>query len=97
MYKLNLMDGTQLNLCRLNPVTFILNSNDSSIYHQLSDSNLSLAFLSDEDDILADIYIDYTLQNFSCAGDGLIQFRIGPWETAHKESNRSKKKGRGGK
>lgn len=74
MYTLNLMDNTILNVCRLNPVTFELNSDDKQLFNKL-DKNLTLAFLSREDGLLEDIYVDYRIQNFSNMG-GIIRFRI---------------------
>lgn len=90
MYKLNLMNGTILNVCRLNPSTFELNSNDTHLYNLLS-NNLTLAFLSREDGILEDIFVDYDLQNFSCLND-VVRFRIGPWDEVNRISNRDKKR-----
>lgn len=77
MYKLLLADGTEINnLCRLNPNTFEINSNDSSIYWLLSDKNLAFATLYKdgelEEIILNSKRASYSMQN------GLIHFRIIP-------------------
>ena len=91
MYSLHLMDGTVIsNLKRLNPSTFELESNDSQLYFQLNNENLNLAFLN-EGDMPVDMFVDYTLQNFSCFC-GVIQFRLGPWDNVNRESNRERKK-----
>lgn len=90
MYKLSLMNGTTLTVCRLNPSTFELNSNDSQLYNLLA-NNLALAFLSNEDDLLEDIFVDYDLQNFSCLNN-VIRFRIGPWDEVNRLSNKEKKR-----
>lgn len=100
MYTLELYDGSKIQgLQRVNPRTFILKSNDSSIYWQLSENNLSFALLWDENDsdILVDYYINYSRQNFMCQGDGFVQFRIAPTEEVWREPNRVKKKWKGAK
>ena len=75
MYNLQLLDGTIItNLQKINSSTFELDSNDSSIYHKLNDYNLTLALLL-EGELLDDVFIDYKLTNFSCAG-GKVRFRI---------------------
>ena len=91
MYKLHLVDDSSLEVYRLNPSTFIL-SGGNDLYDQLSDSNLAIALLCDENDMLVDVFVDYTLQNFSCPGDGTIRFRLGPWDEVHRESNRERKR-----
>lgn len=90
MYSLNLMDGTTIsNLNKIGENTFTVESPDSQLYFLLTDSNLSLAFL-EEEDLPAEIYTDFALVNFSFQ-DGIIQFKIGPWDEVHKETNREKK------
>ena len=77
LYTLQLTDGTSLtNLTRINPSTFLLPSTDPSTYWKLSDSNLELATLMFNDE-LEEIFMDYTLQNYSLSG-GAIRFRIAP-------------------
>lgn len=72
---LQLLDGTIINdLQRINPGTFKLNSDDSSLYYKLNGNNLSLALLF-EGDLLEDVFIDYKLTNFSNMS-GVIRFRI---------------------
>lgn len=75
-YSLELADGTSLSpLSRLNPSTFELKSEDGSLYYQLNNYNLSFAVLLTEDGDMEDVFLDYTLQNFTCQA-GTIRFRI---------------------
>ena len=77
MYTLELYDGTRIeNLRYIHPNTLELASNDYSIYWLLSEYNLSFAFLFDEDNMLAAVYIDCRITNYCCQGDGKIRFRI---------------------
>ena len=60
MYILQLTNGTLIEgLTRLNPSTFEVNT-ESALNHVLTDNNLSMAILSNEDGLLEDIFIDYT-------------------------------------
>lgn len=96
MYTLNLCDGTRLSLDRLKQDTFAIVSKDSSVYHELNDFNLSLAFL-DEDDSLCEVYVDYCLQNYYW-DNGIVRFKIAPWDEVYKVPNGEKRKQkRGGK
>lgn len=81
MYTLELYDGTKIRgLQRINPVTFVKNGNDSSIYHKLDEYNLSFALLfNEEDDMLEDVFFECRRQNFSNDGKE-IRFRIGKWQ-----------------
>lgn len=77
MYKLLLADGTEINnLCRLNPNTFEINSNDSSIYWLLSDKNLAFVILY-KDGELEEVILDSKRASYSMQ-NGLIHFRIIP-------------------
>lgn len=96
MYTLELHDGTKIQgLLRINPVTFQLQHEDNSIYHQLSDYNLEFALLYDEsdDNLLAGIFIDYTRQNFVC-NCGITQFRLASLEELAAAEERKRKKER---
>ena len=75
MYTLQLTDGTLIEgLSRLNPSTFEVNL-EVALNRQLNDNNLLIAILLDEDGILADVFLDYTLQ--SCVQDcEKFHFRI---------------------
>ena len=75
MYTIQFTNGTQLNgLQRLNKSTFEVES-EAALNHLLTDANLQLAILLDEDGQLIDIYIDYTLQ--SCFfQNNIFHFRI---------------------
>ena len=87
MYSLHLLDGTILNVRRINPSTFELDSNDSQIYFALNESNLSFALLY-KDDMLEDVFLDYVRQNYSY-DNGVIRFRIGK----RRDNYKKKKKG----
>lgn len=83
MYTLQLADGSSIeNLKRINPRTFSLNNTNSNVYWRLSDNNLSFATLL-HDDELDDVFIDYTLQNYSVQ-EGVIRFRIAPYSEVRK-------------
>lgn len=65
MFSLQLADGTLIKgLNRLSPSTFEIINNDKTLYHQLNNFNLSFAVLFDEDDVMSEVYLDYTLQNY---------------------------------
>ena len=92
MYSLQLADGTVIpNLMRLNPSTFEVET-QTSLYHQLNDSNLAFIVLTNEEDnLLEDVLIDYTLQNYS-EQNGLIHFRIASIDELKKAEQRRAKK-----
>lgn len=75
-YSLQLADGSTIsNLQRINPSTFELKSTDGGIYHQLNDYNLSFAILLNEDGDMEDVFLGFTMQNFSCQCE-ITRFRI---------------------
>lgn len=75
MYTLQLTNGTLIEgLTRLNPSTFEVNA-ENALNHLLTDNNLSLAVLLDEDGLVTDIFIDYTLQSFFFQNN-IFHFRI---------------------
>lgn len=75
MYTLQLTNGTLIEgLTRLNPSTFEVNA-ETALNHLLTDNNLSMAILSNEDGLLEDIFIDYTLQSFFFQNN-IFHFRI---------------------
>lgn len=75
MYTLQLTDGTLIEgLNRLNSSTFEINS-EKSLNHELTDNNLSLAILLDEDGLVTDIFLNYTLQSFFFQNN-IFHFRI---------------------
>ena len=90
MYKLKLNDGTIIdNLERINISTFQCEGDASSpIYNQLSDQNLSFAFLFNGDEI-EELLIDYRRQNFTFQNN-IIRFRIAPIQELE-EAQRKKK------
>ena len=90
MYKLKLNDGTIIdNLERINESTFQCKGDASSpIYHQLSDQNLSFAFLFKDGEV-EDLFIDYRRQNFLAQGD-IIQFRLTPIRDLEKAARERK-------
>lgn len=91
MYTLQLADGSSIsNLSRINANTFTLQSTDASIYWKLSDSNLGFATLLNNDE-LEDVFMDYTLQNYSVSG-GTIRFRIVPLQTIQEQEKHQKNK-----
>ena len=75
MYNLQLANGTLIEgLQRINPSTFEIRT-ENALNHLLTDANLQLAILLDEDGQLIDIYIDYTMQ--SCFfQNNIFHFRI---------------------
>ena len=92
MFSLQLADGTLIEgLYRVNPSTFELLSNDNTLYHQLNDFNLSFAVLLDEDGVMSEVYLDYTLQNFiqQC---GIIHFRLISVEELQKQIKHKEEK-----
>lgn len=91
MYTLQLTDGTLIEgLTRLNPSTFEINS-EIALNHQLNDNNLSLAVLLDEDGLVSDIFVDYTLQSFFFQNN-IFHFRIAEIaELEKKEQHRLEK------
>lgn len=75
MYTLQLTNGTLIEgLTRLNPSTFEVNT-ESALNYLLTDNNLSMAILSNENGLLEDIFIDYTLQSFFFQNN-IFHFRI---------------------
>ena len=88
MYTLQFADVSSIsNLSRINANTFTLQSTDASIYWKLSDSNLGFATLLNGNE-LEDVFMDYTLQNYSVSG-GTIRFRIVPLQIPNKmEANK---------
>lgn len=75
MYTLQLTNGTLIEgLTRLNPSTFEVNAGNA-LNHLLTDNNLSMAVLLNEDGLLEDIFIDYTLQSFFFQNN-IFHFRI---------------------
>ena len=77
MYKFVLADGTELNnICRLNPSTFEIESNNSQMYWALSQDNLAFATLY-KDEELEDIFIDCLRTSYSIQ-NGIVHFRITP-------------------
>lgn len=92
MFSLQLADGTLIEgLHRINPSTFELLSNDNTLHHQLNDFNLSFAILFDEDGVMSEVYLDYTLQNFiqQC---GIIHFRLISIEELQKQIKHKEEK-----
>lgn len=98
MYKLVLADGTSIDgLTRLNKSTFELERQENDVHERLTDSNLAIALLiKEEDDMLVEIFIDYTRQNYSYI-NGRIRFRIASIEelaaAAKKREQKEKEKG----
>ncbi len=92
MFSLQLADGTLIDgLKRINPSTFELISNDNILYHQLNDFNLSFAILLDEDGVMSDVYLDYTLQNF-IQQSGIVYFRLTSINELKKQIKHKKEK-----
>lgn len=90
MYTLTLMDGTNIkHLKRITPNVFERESQTSQMRFQLTPHNLTIAFLS-EGDLLADVFVDYALQNFNW-DNGIIRFRIGPYNEIYKMTRQEKK------
>jgi len=75
MFSLQLTNGVLLKgLTRLNPSTFEIHA-ENALNNLLTNSNLQMAILYDEDGLIADLFIDYTLQ--SCFfQNNIFHFRI---------------------
>lgn len=87
MYTLYLTNGTYIsNLTRINDTTFEVPV-DPLIYWQLTDFNLMLAMLCDEDEMPVAIYQDYTQQNYVVDGDK-IRFKIFSLEEQRQQQER---------
>ena len=92
MFSLQLADGTLIEgLYRVNPSTFELISNDNTLYHQLNDFNLSFAVLLDEDGVMSEVYLDYTLQNY-IEQNHTIKFNLISFEELDKLKEQKQKK-----
>lgn len=92
MFSLQLADGTLIKgLNRLSSSTFEIISNDKTLYHQLNNFNLSFAVLFDEDGVMSEVYLDYTLQNFIQQG-GIIHFRLISVEELQKQIKHKEEK-----
>lgn len=79
MYKLQLADGSIIeHLTQIKPCVFTTDVTDASLYWKLSSQNLSFATLIDEeDDLLGEVLIDYTLKNFYNNGQA-VEFAVCP-------------------
>lgn len=75
MYNLQLVNGTLIEgLQRINPSTFEIHT-ENALNNLLTNNNLQMAILYDEDGLIVDLFIDYTLQ--SCFfQNNIFHFRI---------------------
>ena len=75
MYNLQLANGTLIEgLQRINPSTFEIRAKNA-LNNLLTNNNLQMAILYDEDGLIVDLFIDYTLQ--SCFfQNNIFHFRI---------------------
>ena len=91
MYSLELFDNTIIsNLQYINETTFEVITDDNSLYFKLTDENLSLALLC-EDEMPVDIWMDYTLLNYSSQG-GVVRFKVIKKEELEEQMRRKEEK-----